>query len=399
MKKANHTKLVNLAIRETSSNIGNEIAKSYKETNKTESTILQDSNSRTTTINLFHSSNINNLYKLNSINNHLHNNTKYQPEDWFNITNLHLKINFRTITTESTQITSWFPEILVSKDPITTTFNPVISNPSNNTIPPTQIAQNANLSDIFSFEVNESSFLLSNAAVNEQKAITAMYTEAEVEEKPIQLILNSGSAGVLSPTKPAQTVIVTANRMKKTPVGEIDNFSFIIDEIIISIKVLVMNTSQYQAFVENNWLLKTNANLDWETQKLKISYQEQYTRVPAICSTFNKKSKKILVFEFEEEKKLPITKTFMAFKSISSWGEETEQEIFEKTKRWNVVRYFTPEPRKQPFYIPLKCKDCNKKLSSIKACISPEEEYETCICYFCKACHREQIEYSKRSGK
>ncbi|KAG9293958.1 hypothetical protein G9A89_019296 [Geosiphon pyriformis] len=71
------------------------------------------------------------------------------------------------------------------------------SNPSNHTIPPAQIAQNANLSDIFpfEFEVNESPFLLSNAAVNEQKTITAIYTEAIVEEKPIRLILDSGSAG------------------------------------------------------------------------------------------------------------------------------------------------------------------------------------------------------------
>ncbi|KAG9289857.1 hypothetical protein G9A89_015437 [Geosiphon pyriformis] len=33
------------------------------------------------------------------------------------------------------------------------------------------------------------------------------------------------------------------------------------------------------------------------------------------------------------------------------------------------------------------------------ACISPEEEYETRTCYFCKACHREQFGSPKRSGK
>ncbi|KAG9298406.1 hypothetical protein G9A89_000405 [Geosiphon pyriformis] len=67
------------------------------------------------------------------------------------------------------------------------------SNSSNNIIPSAQIAQNTNLSDIFpfKFEANKLPFLLSNAAVNEQKAITAIYTEAKVEEKPIQLILDS----------------------------------------------------------------------------------------------------------------------------------------------------------------------------------------------------------------
>ncbi|KAG9289027.1 hypothetical protein G9A89_015576 [Geosiphon pyriformis] len=154
------------------------------------------------------------------------------------------------------------------------------SNPSNHTIPPAQIAQNANLSDIFpfEFEVNESPFLLSNAAVNEQKAITAMYTEATVEGKLIHLILDSGSAGI----------IVIADGMKKTPVGEIDDFSFSIDEITIPVKVLVIDAPQYQALVGNDWLLKANANLNWETQELKISYQRQYTIVPATCSIFNK---------------------------------------------------------------------------------------------------------------
>ncbi|KAG9290808.1 hypothetical protein G9A89_011771 [Geosiphon pyriformis] len=157
------------------------------------------------------------------------------------------------------------------------------------TIPPVRIAENANLSDIFlfEFETNKSPFLLSNAVANEQKAITAMYTKAEIEGKPIRLILNSGSARSIityqlmqqlkrNIDRPVQTVIVTANGMKKTPVGEIDNFSFTIDRITIPVKVLVMDASQYQALVGNDWLQKANANLNWETQELTISYQRQH---------------------------------------------------------------------------------------------------------------------------
>ncbi|KAG9296052.1 hypothetical protein G9A89_011904 [Geosiphon pyriformis] len=214
------------------------------------------------------------------------------------------------------------------------------SNPSNHTIPPAQIAQNANLLDIFSFEfeANESSFLLSNTAVNEQKAITAMYTEATVEEKLIHLILDSGLAETL---------------------------------------------------VGNDWLLKANANLNWETQELKISYQGQYTIVLAICGIFNKQSEKAPVFEFEEEKEMPLIKTYMALGLLSNWAKETEQEIFKESRGWKKIRYSIPEPRKEPPYILLKCKDCKKKLSSMRACISLEEEYETHTCYFYKTCHRE----------
>ncbi|KAG9307626.1 hypothetical protein G9A89_023191 [Geosiphon pyriformis] len=143
------------------------------------------------------------------------------------------------------------------------------------TIPPARIAENTNLLDIFSFEfeANKSPFLLSNAAANEQKAIMAMYTEAEIKGKTICLILESRSAGSIityqlmqqlkkNVNQPAQTVIVIANGMKKTPIGEIDNFSFTLDGITISVKVLVMDAPQYQALVRNDWLQKANANLN-----------------------------------------------------------------------------------------------------------------------------------------
>ncbi|KAG9303238.1 hypothetical protein G9A89_013564 [Geosiphon pyriformis] len=315
----------------------------------------------------------NNHNRINSNNQLVPQNSGQQRPNYY-----HTQPSYLTIPEESD-----FQQTALSEDEVVA----LRSNPSNHTIPPAQIAQNANLSDIFpfEFEVNESPFLLSNAAVNKQKAITAMYIEATVEGKHIRLILDSRSAG----NRPAQTVIVTADGMKKTPVGEIDDFPFSIDGITIPVKVLVMDAPQYQALVGNNWLLKTNANLNWETQELKISYQEQYTIVPATSS----------VFEFEEKKEMPLTKIYMALGSTSNWAEETKQEIFEESKGWKKVRYSTPEPQKQPPYILLKCKDCNKKLSSMGACISPEEEYETRTCYFCKACHRERFGSPKRSGK
>ncbi|KAG9284598.1 hypothetical protein G9A89_004640 [Geosiphon pyriformis] len=238
----------------------------------------------------------------------------------------HTQPSYLTITEElNFQHTALFEsEAAVSK-----------TNSSNHTILPVQIAQNANLSNIFpfEFEANESPFLLSNAAANEQKAITAMYTEATVEGKPICLILDSGSAGSIITYQliPAQTVIVTANSMKKTPVGEIDDFLFTIDGITIPVKVQVMDASQYQALVGNDWLLKANANLDWETQELKISYQK-YTIVSATCGTFNKQLEKAPVFEFKEEKKMLLTETYMALGSTSNWAEETEQKIFEELR-------------------------------------------------------------------
>ncbi|KAG9302173.1 hypothetical protein G9A89_020607 [Geosiphon pyriformis] len=117
-----------------------------------------------------------------------------------------------------------------------------------------RIAENANLSDIFpfEFEANKSPFLLSNAAANEQKAITVMYTKVEIERKTICLILDSECTGSIityqlmqqlkrNIDQLAQTVIVIADGMKKTSVGKIDNFLFTLNEIIIPVKVLVMD--------------------------------------------------------------------------------------------------------------------------------------------------------------
>ncbi|KAG9293597.1 hypothetical protein G9A89_005600 [Geosiphon pyriformis] len=199
------------------------------------------------------------------------------------------------------------------------------------TISPARIAENTNLSDIFpfEFEANKSPFLLSNVAANKQKAITAMYTKAEVKGKTICLILNSGSARSIityqlmqqlkrNVDRLAQTVIVTADGMKKTPVEEIDNFPFTLDGITIPVKVFVMDVPQYQALIGNNWLQKANANLNWETQELTISYQGQHTQIPATCGTFNKRSEKAPAFEFKPEEEKPIIKTFMALGSTSN---------------------------------------------------------------------------------
>ncbi|KAG9299932.1 hypothetical protein G9A89_009660 [Geosiphon pyriformis] len=216
------------------------------------------------------------------------------------------------------------------------------------TISPARIAENANLSDIFpfEFEANESPFLFSNAAANEQKAITAMYTEAKVERKSICLILDNGSTGI----------IITADGIKKTPVGEIDNFPFTLDGIIIPVKVLVIDAPQLENPKTTNLLPRTT------------------------CPT--------PAFEFKPEEEKPIIETFMTFGSTSNWANETEQEHFTphskpETPGWNIS-YSKPEPRKQCPYIPLKYKDCCKKLLSMGACISPEEEYENHTCHLIK---------------
>ncbi|KAG9300315.1 hypothetical protein G9A89_011388 [Geosiphon pyriformis] len=155
--------------------------------------------------------------------------------------------------------------------------------PLTNNILPAIITKNKSLNTIFPFELEESSAtpLFSKTAL-EKKPITAMYTDVKVDDHFIKLILDSGSAGSIITRqlmdqlgcrvdRTASTKIITADKVTKTPIGEIDDFLIEINDIIVPIKVLIMEVTQYQALIGNNWLSKTNATLDWTTQELQLS--------------------------------------------------------------------------------------------------------------------------------
>ncbi|KAG9298975.1 hypothetical protein G9A89_020288 [Geosiphon pyriformis] len=130
----------------------------------------------------------------------------------------------------------------------------------------TTVINNKLLTAIFLFKLEKlTSMPLFSRAVFKEKPITTMYTNAKVDGHFIKLILNSRLADI---NHTANTRIITANRATKTPIGKINNFLFEVNGIIIPIKILVMEATQYQALVGNNWLYKTNAMLNWNTQEL-----------------------------------------------------------------------------------------------------------------------------------
>ncbi|KAG9302189.1 hypothetical protein G9A89_020623 [Geosiphon pyriformis] len=109
------------------------------------------------------------------------------------------------------------------------------------------------------------------------KPITAMYTNAKVDGQAIKLILDSVDCA-------ASARIITANGTTKTPIGEIDNFPIEVNGIIVPIKVLVMEATQYQAFI-----------------------------VPAICEHFKTTTTAPLI-EFEKKEKKPIWEVYQVSK-------------------------------------------------------------------------------------
>ncbi|KAG9300879.1 hypothetical protein G9A89_015335 [Geosiphon pyriformis] len=171
--------------------------------------------------------------------------------------------------------------------------------------------------------------MFNGAALNEKHPITAMYTEATVNNTPIKLILDSRSAESIIMLQlvnqlgfkvdcAATSQIITVNESTKLLYGEIDSFSFKINGIIIPIKVLVMNTTQYQVLIGNDWLTKANTTLDWTTQELLINYNGHQAKIPVTCGHFQKPSaNQRPTFEFEENPALPAIKTYQL-----SWADD-----------------------------------------------------------------------------
>ncbi|KAG9286159.1 hypothetical protein G9A89_010173 [Geosiphon pyriformis] len=120
---------------------------------------------------------------------------------------------------------------------------------------PAVIMENKLLDAIFLFKLEEPSItLLFSGATLEEKSITAMYTDAKVNGHFIKLILDNGSAGSII-TKQLMDQLGSTRMF----IGEINNFFIEVNGIIISIKVLVIEATQYQALIGNNWLFKVNS--------------------------------------------------------------------------------------------------------------------------------------------
>ncbi|KAG9297020.1 hypothetical protein G9A89_008606, partial [Geosiphon pyriformis] len=208
--------------------------------------------------------------------------------------------------------------------------------PPTNNIPSATITKNEFLDVIFPFKLEEPSDMpLFSEAALEEKLITAMYTDAKVDGHPIKLILDSGSTGSIITRQlmdqlghrvncAASARIITADGATKIPISKIDDFTIKVNGITIPIKVLMMKATQYQALVDNNWLFKTNAMLNWTTQELQLSQNGQHTQVPAICGHFKPSNVRTttLFIKFKEEENKPTWEAYQV-----SWADVDHNEL------------------------------------------------------------------------
>ncbi|KAG9298287.1 hypothetical protein G9A89_002775 [Geosiphon pyriformis] len=188
-------------------------------------------------------------------------------------------------------------------------------------IPPATITENKLLDTIFPFKFKEplTTLLFSGAAL-EENPIMAIYTDIKVDSHFIKLILDIDYT--------ASAKIITTDGATKTPIGKIDDFPIEVNGIIVPIKVLVIEATQYQALVENDWLSKTNALLDWNMQELQISQNKEKKSTWEAYQVFwaNTEHNKLLpVPSWDDNNKRKQSKE-LTWKADQAWETNNNQE-------------------------------------------------------------------------
>ncbi|KAG9302894.1 hypothetical protein G9A89_022310 [Geosiphon pyriformis] len=243
------------------------------------------------------------------------------------------------------------PEDTSTNNLASTQKQPLTSN-----IPPATITEDESLATIFPFEFEKTTtMLLFSGTALEAKPITVMYIDTKIEGQSIKLILDNTDGGT------------------KTPIGEINNFPFEVNDIVTPIKVLVMEATQYQALVGNDWLFKVNATLDWNTQELQLTnkrkgkQKEELTwETDDLTWTNNDESELTSSWKWEEDKE--------------NKGKGKEEETTQTITAYNNT--YTIPQRSTHCRLKLICINCGKKLSSMGACCGDDEEYNTATKFY-----------------
>ncbi|KAG9295142.1 hypothetical protein G9A89_006123 [Geosiphon pyriformis] len=280
-----------------------------------------------------------------------------------------------------------------------------------NNILPATVIEDESLTAIFPFKIEDStSTLLFSEVTLEEKPITTMYTDAKVNGHSIKLILNSESADSIITR---QLMNQLADRAMKTPISKINNLPIKINGIIVPIKVLVMEATQYQALVGNDWLSKTNTTLDWNTQELQLSQNDQHTCVPAMCGHFKTTNMPIPLIKLEEKKEKPTWKAYQV-----SWADKNHNELLlilswddnrkEKQKKeltWNTNQAWETDNDQDKLTTTWKWKEDNHKEKKKKKKKDPIPITTHCSYIYnnCKDSlrenHRQWVDFSSASEK
>src|SRR5947209_18413905 len=117
-----------------------------------------------------------------------------------------------------------------------------------------------------------------------------MFYIAQVDGAMVQLILDSGSSGsVISKQflekvgrkvdQPSHVNMIGINGEKRKVLGEIKSLPITIQQQLLPVNVVVSEATSYDVLVENDWLTKYQAKLDWEKQILIFNVKKRHLQL------------------------------------------------------------------------------------------------------------------------
>ncbi|CAB4418407.1 unnamed protein product [Rhizophagus irregularis] len=145
----------------------------------------------------------------------------------------------------------------------------------------------------------------------EETPTTAAKCEFHINQQPVIAVIDSGAAVSIMTTTmmktlkltidgPSEYVIKTANGTRVRSLGEIQDLPLKVRNLIIKTNVQIIESSDSVFILENNWMRKVNAALDWNKKMLTIRYNGRSTTVPVIF-TLPKPIKMKQSFEYDDE--------------------------------------------------------------------------------------------------
>jgi len=123
---------------------------------------------------------------------------------------------------------------------------------------------------------------------------SALYCEASINHIKFPLIVDSGSAGSIISlkllkdldmeiTQASKTVMVNVNGERRRPLGAVTNIPLNIQGCIIPMDAIVTDADSYAAIIGNDWLRKTKANIDYDSDMLTLKWNKKILQVPTEC--------------------------------------------------------------------------------------------------------------------
>ena len=126
---------------------------------------------------------------------------------------------------------------------------------------------------------------------SDEERRTSAYTTCTIEDCVVEAIVDSGAGGsmIAKPLldrlgwgieEPTRMKFTTANGETATPLGLVRDIPIRFGGVTIPINAVVVQTTTYEIILGNDWLKKAKASIDYNSEKMKITWKGRSWLIP-----------------------------------------------------------------------------------------------------------------------